>query len=148
MSDSNLVVEHPLISVFPDDPNLPSLAYQSSQNVPIYIPWNCKPVALGTGFRTASAAIADVDGNPFCSSAFSRTSLARTALQYIEDTGGNSFTQSSTAQSSSSYEHVDFKFAVSAGGWALGVSVSGPYAKDVLSNKDVRACRQSFCNNI
>ncbi|TFK32765.1 hypothetical protein BDQ12DRAFT_476790 [Crucibulum laeve] len=118
-----------------DDPNVLNVEQVAHDNIPIYFPWSLQCITLGTGFNSTLTSKGNT--NPFSSrSAFAQRSLNSTPVRFDDDTGGSSFKKSITSKSTYSYEHVDFKFGISVGGWVLGASVSGAYAKDVLSNKD------------
>ncbi|KAG5644904.1 hypothetical protein DXG03_007456 [Asterophora parasitica] len=122
-----------LDSLIQGDPNLPSLAYQAHENAPICLPWARKPIVLGTGLESSVAANSDDQTVAFRPSAFDR----KPAAYQFQGTGNaNSFRQSASSHSSSSYEHMDMKATFSAGGSVLGVSGRGQFTKDVCANRD------------
>jgi len=125
-----------LDELFPEDPNLPSLAYQAHENVPIFIPWTHKSIALGTGLDSSNAFNAQENSDLFRRSALKPMPGGKAIYQFDANEGSSSFRQSSSAQAATSYEHMDFKGSVSAGGSVLGASGRAEFAKAVSENKD------------
>ena len=91
-----------------EDPNLPSLAYQAHENVPIFLPWSSRFVALGTGLDSSVACSPQPEIDVFRQSALSSSS-GPNMYQLEAEEGSSSFRQSSSAQAATSYEHMDFK---------------------------------------
>ncbi|KDQ06258.1 hypothetical protein BOTBODRAFT_181784 [Botryobasidium botryosum FD-172 SS1] len=125
-----------LDELFPEDPNLPSLAYQAHENVPIFIPWTHKSIALGTGLDSSNAFNAQENSDLFRRSALKPTPGGKAIYQFDANEGSSSFRQSSSAQAATSYEHMDFKGSASAGGSVLGASGRAEFSKAVSENKD------------
>jgi len=117
--------------IFPQDPNFSGIAYQAHENVPILIPWTRKVIVLGTGFESSIAS----DPNDF---ALRPTALEKTTYRVEPTESTSSFRQNSSTKVASSYEHMDFKGSLSAGGSVLGVSAQAAFAKNVYGNRDVR----------
>ncbi|KAK7435785.1 hypothetical protein VKT23_019483 [Stygiomarasmius scandens] len=115
--------------IFPQDPNFSGIAYQAHENVPILIPWTRKVIVLGTGFESSVAS----DPNDF---ALRPTALEKTTYRVEPTESTSSFRQNSSTKVASSYEHMDFKGSLSAGGSVLGVSAQAAFAKNVYGNRD------------
>ncbi|KAJ6568220.1 hypothetical protein DFH09DRAFT_983075 [Mycena vulgaris] len=114
------------------DPNLPSLAYQAHEKAPICLPWTHKSIVLGTGLNSSDAAKLD-EQFAFCPSPLD---LELASYQFEPTDNSNSFRQSSSAHSATSYEHMDMKATISAGGAVLGASGRGQFTKNVFENRD------------
>ncbi|KAJ7847167.1 hypothetical protein B0H13DRAFT_1907413 [Mycena leptocephala] len=119
-----MTVDQTLDTLFQDDPNLPSLPYQAYENVPIHVVWTRTPVQLATGFDTMLAT------RPHSQSRVPhRISSAHTkAIRHSRSTA--------SSQAATSYEHLDLKGTVSAGGSFLGASGQAAFCRDVSKNRD------------
>lgn len=135
-SESDL---HELDTLLSPDINLPSIAYQAKQGVPIILP--CPPqgrrIALGSGLETSALVRADEGLDPVRPSAFDNR--PHQGAHRVEFTGGvSSFRQASSTHTSSSYDHLDIQGSLSVGYSFLGASCQANFNKDVQGNRDVR----------
>ena len=109
-------------SLLKQDINMPSIAYQAKEKVPIVIPWTRqgKYIALGVGVETTTLSGSGDALRP-CGFAPSRGSGGSSAQ--LELTGSrNSFRQASSTHTSASYEHLDIQGSLSVGWSFLGAS--------------------------
>ncbi|KAJ7895751.1 hypothetical protein B0H13DRAFT_2338717 [Mycena leptocephala] len=130
------MAEQTLDTLFQDDPNLPSLPYQSYENVPIHIVWTRTPVQLATGFDSTLATRPDVNplrNTPFVSK---QSEQGAPPYQFSAYVGNTSFRSIASSQAATSYEHLDLKGTVSAGGSFLGASGQAAFCRDVYKNRD------------
>jgi hypothetical protein len=133
--ESTIIVLDKLLQ---DDPNLPSLAYQAHENVPIRIPWSKKYISLGSGFDSTCAG---TDQNPFRPSPFddlpSSSPFCPSPQLNISLESNGTFRTTSSSEAATSHEHMGFKGALSVGGSFVGASCQGTFAKEVYANRDV-----------
>ncbi|KAF7346625.1 hypothetical protein MSAN_01800000 [Mycena sanguinolenta] len=122
--------------LIPLDPDLPSLSYQAHEQVPVYIPWTRKSLALGTGIDISSGSSpGDVGNLTLRPSAFD-SKFNNVSLVFEPTNATNSFRQAESSSTASSYDHMDAKFRVSASCGFIGASVQGEFAKTVSENRD------------
>jgi len=117
------------------DPNLPSVAYQAHENVPICFPWARKPVVVGMGFDSEVASKHNANEDHFRAFAFAR---APGKAEYLFEPTENCsmFRQNASTHAASFYEHMNFKGSFSAGNSVLGVSGRGEFNENVSNNRD------------
>lgn len=137
-------VLHTEVTDLDEDPNLPSLAYQAHENVPIFIPLSHKSIALGIGFDSSIVIGAQPSSALFRPSALISTS-GKALYELDMEEGCSSFRQSSSSKAATSYEHMDFKGTLSAGGSLFGVTGRAQFTQDVSGNTDVRCYPLFVC---
>ncbi|KAF7339040.1 hypothetical protein MVEN_01980200 [Mycena venus] len=119
----------------PLDPNLPSVSYQAHEQVPVYIPWTRKSLSLGAGLDISSSRPGDVGNLTIRPSAFD-PKLNNGILVFEPTDVTNSFRQTESSSTTSSYDHMDASFGVAAGCGIIGASVKDEFAKSVSENRD------------
>ncbi|KAJ6479053.1 hypothetical protein C8R45DRAFT_1156574 [Mycena sanguinolenta] len=118
------------------DPDFPNVSYQAHEQVPIYIPWTRKSLSLGSGVHISSVSSpGDVANLTLRPSAFG-SMLNNGSLIFEPTNATNSFRQTESSSTASSYEHMDTSFTVSASCGFIGASVQGEFAKSVSDNRD------------
>lgn len=126
-----------LDKLIPLDPNVPSVSYQAREQAPVYIPWTRKSLSLGAGLDISPVSTpGDVGNFTVRPSAFD-SKLNNVSLVFEPTNASNSFRQTESSSTVSSYEHMDASFGVSASCGFIGVSVQGEFAKSVSVNRDV-----------
>ncbi|KAJ6526412.1 hypothetical protein B0H19DRAFT_1335705 [Mycena capillaripes] len=132
-----MTVEQTLDTLLQDDPNLPSLPYQASENVPIHVVWTRTPVQLAIGFDSTLLA-STPDLNPLKDTPFVSKESERRAEPYQFDAyeSNTSFRSTASSQAAATYEHLDLRGSVSVGGSFLGASAQAAYCRDVYKNRD------------
>ncbi|KAJ7195811.1 hypothetical protein GGX14DRAFT_575364 [Mycena pura] len=118
------------------DPNVSSVSYQAREQAPVYIPWTRKSLSFGAGLDISLiSAPGDVGKLTILPSALD-SRLNNASLVFEPINASNSFRQTETSSTASSYEHVDASFGVSASCGFIGVSVQGEFGKSVSENRD------------
>ncbi|CAK5267425.1 unnamed protein product [Mycena citricolor] len=128
-----------LDQLLPLDPNVPSVPYQAHENTPVYVPWTRKRVVLGTGLdisQTGNSKPGEGDLRLRPSAFAGLLDPPSASITFKPADAVNSFRQSSSTASASSYEHLDMSMNLSAGGSLVGASGRGAFAKNVAMNRD------------
>jgi hypothetical protein len=126
-----------LDKLLPLDPHVPSASYQAHERAPLYIPWTRKVLSLGAGLDIPSGSAPGNAGNLTVRPSALDSKLDNTPLIFESTNASNSFRQTESSSTASSYEHTDATFGISASCPFVGVSVQGEFAKSVTENRDV-----------